>query len=197
MRVWIGCLASYNNGRLIGEWFDVSTDADENSANIAKILRSSPYPNVTRTDEETGESYATAEEYFCADYDETPRALTDALGEYPSAELLATAAELLATVESRFDDEDEASAVIGEMLDGRRLSEVDDADEWISEHYAGSGDTLAAWCEAFLEGTGGLEGMPENLRPYFDFESYARDMRLGGEISEVRVGGVVMVFWNR
>lgn len=199
MRAWIGCMASYNNGRLHGEWFDVSTDPDENAANIAKVLRSSPYPNVTKTDPDTGETYATAEEYYVADY-EAPRALTQALGEYPGAEQLAEAAEIEEAVSAKFDDEDEAAAVIDVMLDGRKLADVDDAAEWISDHYAGKGDNLADWCQEFLEETGFFEELKgeraATVIQYFDYESYARDMRLGGEISETRVSGSVLVFWN-
>lgn len=195
MRAWIGCLASYNSGRLHGEWFDVSTDADENAANIAKVLRSSPYPNVTRTDPDTGESYPSAEEYYVADYDETPRAVVQALGEYPSSEVLAEAAALLDAVAESFEDEEEAAAVLAEMLDGAKVGEID-AESWISDHYAGSGDTLAAWCEEYLADAGTLQAIPEELRGYFDYEAYARDMRLGGDISEARVGGRVLVFWS-
>lgn len=201
MRAWIGCLASYNNARLHGEWFDVSTDADENAANIARVLRTSPYPNVTKTDEDTGETYASAEEYYVADYDETPRAIIAELGEYPSADRLALAAEIMEAISDRFDDVDEAAAVLGEMLDGQKLEDIDDAHAWISDHFAGEGNTLADWCSEYLTDTDYFGDIPkerrEEIERYFDFESYARDMRLSGDISEVRVGGKVLVFWNR
>jgi len=48
------------------------------------------------------------------------------------------------------------------------------------DHYVGESDNGPAdWAEDWLEETGGLEGMPENLRPYFDFEAYARDCSMG------------------
>lgn len=49
MRMYAACLASYNNGCLHGEWFDLEDydDADELLEAIAeKVLRTSPHPNV-------------------------------------------------------------------------------------------------------------------------------------------------------
>lgn len=207
MRAWIGCLASYNNGRLHGEWFDVSTDADENAANIAAVLRSSPYPNVTRKNRVTGETYATAEEAFIADY-EAPEELANLLGEYPGGEALADAARLEAAITERFTDTDEAAAVLSQMLDGQRdLGDLaDNAEDWISERIAGEGATLADWCAEYLEETDFFGSAfsrhasgdtRATIERYFDFESYARDLQLGGDISTERVGGKVLVFWNR
>jgi len=208
LRAWIGCLASYNNGGLHGEWFDVSTDADENGANIAKVLRSSPHPNVTRVDLETGETYATAEEAYIADYD-APAELARLLGEYAGAQALADAARLAAAISERFSDPDEADAVLSEMLDGRSTTNLgdlaDNAEDWLSDHVAGEGDTLADWCAEFLEETDFFgsafrsdsdSDQRATIERYFDFESYARDMQLGGAISSARVGGKVLVFWN-
>lgn len=45
--IYVACLASYNNGRLFGEWIDAAQDVDTIRATIAAMLRRSPYPNVT------------------------------------------------------------------------------------------------------------------------------------------------------
>lgn len=191
MKMWVGCLAAYNNGRLHGTWCDISTDADENASAIAAVLKSSPVPG--------------AEEFAVMDF-EAPRAIADTLGENPTAQGLADAARLIDAIESRWPDPDDAAAVLSEMLDGQRASDfadlADNADDWISERYAGEGDTLQAWCADFLDETGFFADVPagqtrDTMEQYFDFESYARDLRLGGDISDVRVGGRVLVFWNR
>jgi antirestriction protein len=209
MRAWIGCLASYNNGRLHGEWFDVSTDADENAANVEKVLCNSPFPNVTRVDPETGAAYATAEEAYIGDYD-GPAEMARQLGEYAGAQALADAAQLEEAISERFSDADEIAAVLSQMLDGTSSVDLgdlaDNAEEWISDHYAGEGNTLADWCAEFLEETDFFGSAFSNdktsdrraaIQRYFDFESYARDMQLGGEISTERVNSKVLVFWNR
>lgn len=52
-RIYVACLASYNNGRLHGAWIDCAgKDADDINAEIATMLRASPYPNVHVSDYE-------------------------------------------------------------------------------------------------------------------------------------------------
>src|SRR5262245_28452984 len=52
------------------------------------------------------------------------------------------------------------------------------------------------WAHEYLDSSGLLESIPENLRYYFDYEAYARDARLNGDITFVRHDGDVWVFHN-
>jgi len=52
------------------------------------------------------------------------------------------------------------------------------------------------WAYEFMQSTGGLDGMPENLRTYFDYEAFARDCRLGGDIYFVEHNGETWAFNN-
>lgn len=85
--------------------------------------------------------------------------------------------------------------------DDRELLEVyqehvaDDADiDRAREAFAGKYDSEADWAEDFLESTGDLQGVPKNLRNYIDFEAYARDARMGGDMFFVRHNGDLWVF---
>ncbi len=49
--------------------------------------------------------------------------------------------------------------------------------------------TALEYTESYIEDTGLLEQMPENLRFYFDTEKFARDMVLGGDISSIEIDG--------
>lgn len=51
------------------------------------------------------------------------------------------------------------------------------------ERYLGEFDSAREYAEEFLEETGQLESLPDWARSYFDFEAYARDLCLGGDIS--------------
>lgn len=62
--------------------------------------------------------------------------------------------------------------------------------------FMGTADTQADWAETWLEETDGLSGVPEHLRNYIDFEAYARDAQLGGDVSFVRYEGTLYVFSN-
>lgn len=69
--------------------------------------------------------------------------------------------------------------------------------EDIKERFYGSYISAEAWAEDWLEATGGLEGVPDHLVNYIDFEAYARDARLGGEVVFVEAGyREVLVFSN-
>ena len=50
-----------------------------------------------------------------------------------------------------------------------------------------------SYAENYIEDTGLLDEMPENLRYYFDVEAFARDMLLSGDIDEVEIQGTTYI----
>jgi len=64
------------------------------------------------------------------------------------------------------------------------------------DRQAGSADNELDWVEQHLEDIGALTTIPGNLRRYFNFESYLRDMKLGGEVSFEKIDGTVYAFWS-
>jgi len=48
--------------------------------------------------------------------------------------------------------------------------------------------------EQYAEETGLLDSIPENLRYYFDFEAYGRDMRIEGTFVFTNNGNCVQIF---
>ena len=61
-------------------------------------------------------------------------------------------------------------------------------DKWdesdFEERFYGKFDSWADMAEEFCDSCGTLDQIPENLRYYFDFERYANDIRLGGDMCE-------------
>lgn len=101
-RVYVACLASYNAGRLFGEWVD-ATDADTIRERIAEILAKSPTPG--------------AEEWAIHDYDGIP----STFGENPDLDKLAEYA-------AAFEEHGEAWEVyVGNV--GAKHATVDDFQE--------------------------------------------------------------------
>lgn len=45
-RIWVSCLAAYNNGKLHGTWIDADQDAEDIMAEIETILKESPEPDA-------------------------------------------------------------------------------------------------------------------------------------------------------
>ena len=68
--------------------------------------------------------------------------------------------------------------------------------EWnesdFQNRYRGEFRSWEDMAEELLEETGELDQIPENLRYYFDYEKYANDLRLGGDITEHNG----YFFWN-
>lgn len=52
------------------------------------------------------------------------------------------------------------------------------------------------WAADWWESTGMLSEIPASLQNYIDYEAYARDARLGGDMTFVRHDGEVWAFNN-
>jgi len=163
IRIYAACLASYNNGRLYGQWIDCAgKDADDLQEEVSAMLAASPEPD--------------AEEWAIHDY-ECPSAWRSHFSEFMGLDKVATFAALADLMASG----DHYAAGVAIALDRMNGAwDAADVERWIDDHYAGESDNGPAdWVENWLEETGGLEGVPENLRNYFDFEAYARDCSMG------------------
>lgn len=181
MQAWIGNLAAYNNGKLIGEWVNLTDDADDMGAEITRIC-------------------GTVEHYI-ADYSDLPRALTSKLGEYASGQDMADAVTVMRAMRDACPDAVEIGDMLDAMIDtigyGKSLADLaDEAEEWVSDNFLGLFDTLTAYGEDYCDESGILDSIPEQFRSYFDCEAYARDLELGGEIFTRRVSGGLLIFRN-
>ncbi len=211
-RIYVACLASYNNGVHHGQWFDLAdyADADELRQAISlSVLRTSPFPNVEvvcpccnglgKVDGPAvrGAVGGTYSRETCGE--------CHGLGKVPSSEEWAI---------HDYDDEDNLSR-FGEYANLDDLYAhcelIDEhGDAWLAyvshvgEHYAtaegfeqarmGECDSPEAWAEEHLEESGLLSQVPKELRYYIDFEAYARDQSMGGGVSFVEYGGTTYVF---
>lgn len=86
--------------------------------------------------------------------------------------------------------------LIEAIMDRENFETEEEATEYLDDHYQGEHLSLVHWAENFLEESGSLEGMPENLVRYFDFDYYARDAELGGDIFTIESAGGIYVLWN-
>jgi antirestriction protein len=117
-----------------------------------------------------------AEEVAFHAYDELP----SSLGEYPGLDKIVECVEFIEALEER----GLPSELMLDLMNDGGLDRLED--------YAGEGDTLVDWCEGFIEDTGLLAEVPEELRYYFDVASYARDM----SVTTYEANGKVYVFFN-
>lgn len=194
MRAYFASLSDYNAGHLHGVWVDLDgLDETEIQDEINTMLRTSRHPNVTYKcsecdgDDDGAEcdmchgkgEYQSAEEWAVHDYDGIP----SGMGEQPSL------TDLVEYVQMK-EEHGEAWDAYLECVGGNNASEDD-----FQEKYAGEADTELAWVEQWLEDSGLLHGISDNLTRYFDYEAYLRDMKHGGTVSFERVDGTIYAFW--
>lgn len=165
-RVYIACLASYNNGILHGRWVD-AVDSDAIREGIAEVLKTSTIHG--------------AEEWAFHDYDGFGKIH---MGEYEDVDTIALHGRMI---------KEHGDAWIGYANNVGADSATKDGFE---EAYQGEYDSIRDYAEQYLSDTGELESIPEHLRGYFDYDSYARDLELNGDIYEITIDGRCYIYLN-
>ena len=169
-RIYVACLSAYNAGTLHGSWIDANQDAEDIYEEIKEMLSESPEP--------------AAEEWAIHDFEGFG---SFRLAEYEDIETVAALARLI----------DEFGEMVASTVWGHVSSNADEARRLLEECYQGAWDSLEAYAEELLEGSGDLDQVPDHLRHYIDVESYARDLELGGDVFTVEEGTSIHVFWGR
>jgi len=170
-KIYVACLASYNSGKLHGEWLDLDSrmSGDDIFTEIKeKVLDTSSEPF--------------AEEWAIHDYD---------LGgiridEYESLSDVAGIVELLE--EHNNDD------LVSEVYN--YYSGIEETKDALSQNYQGTYRSLGDWAEQYLADTGGLEALSEQLQYYFDFDAYGRNEEQGGSIFTIDTKDGLAVFYH-
>lgn len=169
-QIYVVCLASYNAGKLHGKWIDCNVDSDDIKEKIQEILDTSPEPN--------------AEKWAIHDY-KNWHGLK--LNEYKDIDNLSQVAQLI----------DEYGELFSELISYvGGIKHFEEAIFLIEQCYQGEFKSLTDWAEQFLGDTGSLSGLPDYLKNYFNYESYANDCELSGDIFTIEINNSVHVFCN-
>ena len=167
LRIFLTNLGKYNEGELVGEWVKLpATEKDiEEVKNRIGI----------------NEQY---EEYFITDYESDIDGLK--VGEYDSVDNLNEIAEQLDSL-----DEYEKEVIAAMLSEGYDLEDAlnrkDDCIVWSDCN--NMEDVAIAYCEE----CGILDSIPENLRNYFDYEAFGRDMSFEGQFVFTSAGNCVQI----
>jgi antirestriction protein len=122
IRIYVACLAAYNNGILHGCWINADQDVDGIRAGINAMLKASPI--------------AGAEEYAIHDYEGFEGA---SLSEYQGIESVAELAAFIA----------EHGELGGKLVE--YFGDLDAAREAIEDHYAGQYQSVADFAQELTE----------------------------------------------
>jgi len=149
-RIWVGCLAAYNNGNLHGEWIDCEgLDVSELQNAVNNILETSPEAN--------------AEEFMIFDTE----GFGNFVGEYTPLSDVIAITEALTSV----DDPD----ALLEFMDCFSFTSIVDAIDDFESAYRGHYDSEKEFAMEEVENLGELDSN-SLLANYFDYDAYARDL---------------------
>ena len=165
-RIYVACLASYNNGCLFGRWIEVGEDEAALRSEVAAMLRASPEP--------------AAEEWAIHDFENFEGC---EVREYESFSHVVALAEFVA----------EHGALGGEVLSNYG-GDLDDARSALEDRYAGAYASLEDFAEEICSEQ--FVSVPEQMRGYIDYEAIGRDMSLGGDIITFDLAhDDIRIFW--
>lgn len=165
LKIYLTNLGLYNEGILSGEWLTLPATEEE----IQGVY------NRTGYDEEH-------EEYFITDYESDVNGLE--IGEYDNIDDLNELAELI-------DDEDpekiEALIYFGYDTPDEIRDHLDDISYITTPSGAESEEEAIGYY--YAEECGGLD-IPDNIKSYFDYEAYGRDIMLEGQFYTASNGDI-------
>lgn len=167
VQAWVGCLSCYNNGHLVGRWVD-AIDAD--TVTIADLHRGrikQPYMDF-------------CEEMWCFDHELPQR------GEI-SPDRAAAWGERLAEI-----DEAQLPAFLAWIRTGAHVVDADDlpiASEF-EESYCGEYSSFREYADEQVDDLGVLRDVPDEVRRYFDFDSWALDLAFDYTVVDAEHSGV-------
>lgn len=166
LRIFLTNIGKYNEGKLVGEWVDLPVD-DNFEAVLEKIGINEQY-----------------EEWFITDYETDISGFK--VGEYDNIFKLNELAENLEDL-NEYDKE-----VIEAMLsEGYSFDDaLEKKDDCIVYYNCNDMTDVAMEC---CEECGILDSIPENLRNYFDYEAFGRDMSFEGHFVFTENGNCVQI----
>jgi antirestriction protein len=193
MRIYVASLADYNAGYLHGAWIDAAQDAEDIDRAIAKILRTSKYPNVQRceltcdfcdhswdslavlpfvcpectsTDIVPRNPYDSAEEWAIHDHEGFGSV---EISEHCSTEYVSQVATLI---------EEHGESMMCYLANSGRDDIGDEILESYQEAYVGTFRTETAFAEHCVD-EGFFGEIPDAIAPYIDYSAMARTLLSG------------------
>lgn len=161
LRIYLTNLGKYNEGMLVGEWVDLPVSEEE----LEKVFK-----RIGNNDE--------YEEYFITDYESDIDGVK--VGEYENIDDLNELAKALEDLDS------EEENVLSVMLeDGctfeEALEKIKDRDYMVYYNC----DSMEDVAYQVVEESGLLDGVPEKVARYFNYEAYGRDLEIEGTFYQI------------
>lgn len=165
-RIYVACLAAYNDGYLHGEWINANQDVDALYKETKQMLAKSPIPH--------------AEEFAIHDYEGFDDLRIE---EYTGLETISELAGFIA-------EHDELGAAVLSYAN----CNIDEASRLLDERYHGEHDSEEDFAYYWTHEVDGRK-IPEHLQYYIDYKAMARDYFINDFFS-IDINYKVHVFSN-
>jgi antirestriction protein len=174
-RVYVACLAAYNNGWLHGRWINAAQDYDDVLQEVNTMLKDSP---VTK---EYGEI---AEEWDIHDY--------EGFGSYRVEER--SSLEEVCNIANMLESEDNGELILELVAHLGSGTSIEEAKEFLDNNYQGTHKDLGEYAEYITHECG--HEIPKHLQYYINWDAMGRDMDLNSDIFTIELDDGMHVFWN-
>jgi len=166
-RIYVACLAAYNNGILHGRWIEASTNVFEMQDEIKAMLAASPIPD--------------AEEWAIHDTEDLP----SIIGEFSGLEPVAEFAALV---------EDYDWIDVRDLIDiVEEARSIEQAREQLENDFVGIFDEFEDYAYEIADEQLACHGQADSLAArYFDYEAFARDLRMDMHVVNLGSGKVAI-----
>lgn len=166
LRCYISCLACYNAGTLRGDWYDAAMARDVTPREIH------------------GGRETSHEELWVLDLDGDCWPVNREMSPHEATEW----AEVFDEV-----DEHQRPALAAWVRSGSYTAQGDTDYPVVSdfeEAYVGNWSSFREYSDQYVEDTGMLDGVPEEVSRYWDFAAFARDLKMDHSVEPDGHGGV-------
>ena len=170
--IYVGTYGKYNSGSLDGKWFDLEDYADKDEF----LAACQEFHDRNNPTDEDGDPTTAEHEFMFQDHEGIPSTFIS------ECSIDAEFWEYMT-----YDDHYDGEAKAAYMACFNEWSESD-----FEDRFRGKFDSWAEMAEEFCDSCGILDQIPEDLRYYFDFERYANDISLSGDMVEDEG----YFFWN-
>jgi antirestriction protein len=165
-RIYVASLSDYNAGNLLGVWIDVDGKSVEEIQEEVNAMLASSEQEI-------------AEEFAIHDHEGLGN-----IGEFTPLSEIVELSEMI-------DRHGDAYLAYIDHVGAHYATK-----QGFEDSYEGEFDSKVDWGDNYAVNTGMLDGIPMDLRYYFDMEKWVRDCELNGDISFVEYEGTLYAFRN-
>lgn len=168
IKVFLTNLGKYNEGYLIGEWLELPATKQEIDACMERIGINEEY-----------------EEWFVTDYETN---INIEIGEYSNIDELNKIADEL---ESLNEDDDIIRTILSYTNNIQKTIDIINRGDYIIYWDC---DDMADVAYQIVEECGYLNNVPEQIKMYFDYEAFARDLEIEGNFEALNGNRYIQIF---